>query len=103
MDKTKKRNILILSFVVLAIICVTLFIQNRNEKNASKEKAAKVAIQHIKKEENVDLVVTAVTIEKIARAGFITVRGHAKDNNQKTFYVVINKTQNYSVAHWGKS
>ncbi|OOZ85052.1 hypothetical protein BHL25_19435 [Bacillus cereus] len=97
----QKRNIII--SIIILIIIKGYTILTVQDKNATKEKAAKAAIQHIKKEENVDLVVTEVTIEKIARAGFITVRGHAQDNNQKTFYVVINKTQNYSVAHFGKT
>lgn len=103
MDNLKKKNIIILIILAIIVLITSYTISTIQDKNAMKEKSAKIAIQHIKKEENVDLAVTEITIEKMSRAGFITVKGHAKNNNQKTFYVVVNKTQNYSVAHFGKS
>ncbi|WP_026590698.1 hypothetical protein [Bacillus sp. UNC437CL72CviS29] len=102
MGDPKKKNIIIL--IIVAIIALTIgstakFIHDRN---TAKEKAAKVAIQHMKKEENIDFVVTDVKIEHLALAGFITVRGYDKNNKQKRLYVDINKIQNYIVASWGE-
>lgn len=102
MEKSKKKNIIIL--IIAAIIILTIgstaaFIHNRN---VSKDKAAEVAIQHMKKEENIDFVVTDVKIESLERKGFITVRGYNKNDKQKKLVVVVNKIQNYIVDYSGK-
>ncbi|WP_369680627.1 hypothetical protein [Bacillus sp. AFS023182] len=47
-------------------------------------------------------MVTDVKIEHLELAGFITVSGYDKNNKQQRHYVVINKTQNYIIDHWGK-
>ncbi|EOS8270765.1 TPA: hypothetical protein ACTZ3L_003650 [Bacillus cereus] len=101
MDKSKKKRfiiLIILAIIFLAIGCTASFIHNRN---ITKEKATEVAIQHMKKEENIDFVVTDVKIEHLARAGFITVLGFDKNNKQKKHYIVINQSQNYKVEYLG--
>ncbi|WIY58891.1 hypothetical protein [Bacillus arachidis] len=102
MDKLKKKNVIIL--IIVALITLTIgwtasFIHNRN---IIKEKATEVAIQHMKKEENIDFVVTDIKIEHLELEGFITVSGYDKKNKQQRHYVVINKIQNYIIDHWGK-
>ncbi|MBO1628499.1 hypothetical protein [Bacillus arachidis] len=102
MDKLKKKNVIIL--IIVALITLTIgwtasFIHNRN---IIKEKATEVAIQHMKKEENIDFVVTDIKIEHLELEGFITVTGYDKKNKQQRHYVVINKIQNYIIDHWGK-
>ncbi|MFJ8457261.1 hypothetical protein [Bacillus paramycoides] len=102
MGKSKKKNIIILiilASIVLIIGCTASFIHNRN---ITKEKATEVAIQHMKKEENIDFVVTDVKIEHLELAGFITVSGYDKKNKQERYHVMINKTQNYTIEFWGK-
>ncbi|WP_026593278.1 hypothetical protein [Bacillus sp. UNC437CL72CviS29] len=101
MDKLKKKNVIIL--IIVALITLTIgwtasFIHNGN---IIKEKATEVAIQHMKKEENIDFVVTDIKIEHLELEGFITVSGYDKKNKQQRHYVVINKIQNYEVAYWG--
>ncbi|PFD96757.1 hypothetical protein COE15_19035 [Bacillus cereus] len=98
MDKLKKKNIIILAIIVLAIGSTSLIIHNRN---TAKEKAAESAIQTMKKEKNIDFVVTDVKIEHLELEGFITVKGYDKNNKQQKFYVVVNKIQNYKVDYWG--
>ena len=78
MDNLKKKNIIILIILAIIVLITSYTISTIQDKNATKEKSAKIAIQHIKKEENVDLAVTEITIEKMSRASFITVKGHAK-------------------------
>ncbi|ADY20421.1 hypothetical protein P4U05_16645 [Bacillus paranthracis] len=102
MDKSKKKRfiiLIILAIIFLAIGCTASFIHNRN---ITKEKATEVAIQHMKKEENIDFVVTDVKIEHLELAGFITVSGYDKNNKQERYHVMINKTQNYTIEFWGK-
>ncbi|MBG9938230.1 MULTISPECIES: hypothetical protein [Bacillus] len=98
MDNLKKKNIIILAIIVLILGCTTSYIYDRN---ITKERASEVAIKTMKKEKNVDFAVTDVKIEHLARAGFITVLGFDKNNNQNKYYVVINKSQNYKVEYWG--
>nr|WP_026593249.1 hypothetical protein [Bacillus sp. UNC437CL72CviS29] len=92
----KKKNIIILALIVLITGYTISTIQDRN---TTKEKAAGVAKEHIKKEENIDFMVTDVKIEHLELAGFITVSGYDKNNKQQRHYVVINKTQNYIIDH----
>ncbi|MED0979462.1 hypothetical protein [Bacillus paramycoides] len=99
MTKTKKRNIIILTILILLITCTAYIIHNRN---STKEKAAEVAIETMKREKNIDFVVTNVKIQQLELAGFIRVRGYDKNNKQKKHYVVINKTQDYKVEYWGE-
>ncbi|PFD99891.1 hypothetical protein CN288_19235 [Bacillus sp. AFS023182] len=104
MIQSKQRNIIILiilAIIVLTIGCTAKFIHDRNIEKAAKEKATEVAIQHMKKEENIDFVVTDVKIHHLELEGFIKVSGYDKNNKQKKHYVVINKIQNYEVAYWG--
>ena len=101
MGNLQKKNIIILivlAIIVLTIGCTAKFMYDRN---AAKEKAAEVAIETMKKEKNVDFVVTDVKIQQLELAGFIRVRGYDKNNKQKKHYVVINKSQNYKVEYWG--
>ncbi|MEY8351671.1 hypothetical protein AALF16_26110 [Bacillus cereus] len=102
MIQSKKRNIIIL--IILAIITLTIGCTAKiiHNKNTAKEKATEVAIQHMKKEENIDFVVTDIKIEHLELAGFITVSGYDKKNKQERYHVMINKTQNYTIEFWGK-
>ncbi|MBG9841057.1 MULTISPECIES: hypothetical protein [Bacillus cereus group] len=97
----KKQNIFILLSVIIMILIIGYVAKFIHDQNAAKEKAAEVAIETMKKEKNVDFAVTDVKIEHLARAGFITVLGFDKNNNQNKYYVVINKSQNYKVEYWG--
>ncbi|MDA1584295.1 hypothetical protein PDK27_10875 [Bacillus cereus group sp. TH230-1LC] len=97
----KKQNIFILLSVIIMILIVGYIAKFSHDQNAAKEKAAEIAIQHMKKEENIDFVVTDVKIEHLARAGFITVLGFDKNNKQKKHYIVINQSQNYKVEYLG--
>ncbi|WP_349775663.1 hypothetical protein [Bacillus arachidis] len=69
MGKLRRGNIIILiilAIIILAIGCTSLIIHNRN---ITKEKAAKVSIEHMKKKKNIDFVVTDVKIEHLEREG----------------------------------
>ncbi|SDZ43443.1 MULTISPECIES: hypothetical protein [unclassified Bacillus (in: firmicutes)] len=102
MGNFKKKNIIfsiIIAIIILAIGCTSLIIHN---KNITKEKAAKVSIEHMKKEKNIDFVVTDVKIEHLEREGYITVSGYDKNNKPKKHYVVVNKIQNYEIAYSGE-
>ncbi|KFM95214.1 hypothetical protein DJ93_5781 [Bacillus clarus] len=70
-------------------------------KNITQDKASKVAINHMKTKENIDLIVTKVDILHGMREGFIEVEGYAKNDKKKKIHVTINKTQNYLVSGWG--
>lgn len=70
-------------------------------KNITQAKASKVAINHMKDKENIDLVVTKVEILHGVRDGFIDVEGYSKNDKKKVIRVTINKTQNYLVSGWG--
>ncbi|HHQ8915040.1 TPA: hypothetical protein ACSVZR_005439 [Bacillus cereus] len=98
----KKQNIFILLSVIIMILIVGYIAKFSHDQNAAKEKAAEVAIQHMKKEENIDFVVTDVKIEHLELAGFITVSGYDKNNKQERYHVMINKTQNYTIEFFGK-
>ena len=101
MIQSKKRNsilLIILVIIALTIGCTSLIIHNRN---ITKEKAAKVSIEYMKKKKNIDFVVTDVKIESLEREGAITVSGYDKNNKQKRYYVVVNKIQNYTVDYSG--
>ncbi|GAB6473827.1 hypothetical protein CN272_01720 [Bacillus anthracis] len=97
----KKQNIFILLSVIIMILIIGYVAKFIHDQNAAKEKAAEVAIETMKKEKNVDFVVTDVKIQQLELAGFIRVRGYDKNNEQKKHYVVINKSQNYKVEYWG--
>ncbi|EJQ37605.1 hypothetical protein IEE_05164 [Bacillus cereus BAG5X1-1] len=102
MNNLKKKNIIILivvAIITLTIECTANFIHDRN---ITKEKATEVAIETMKREKNIDFVVTDVKIQQLELAGFIRVRGYNKNNKPKKHYVVISKTQNYKVAYWGE-
>ncbi|PFM62539.1 hypothetical protein COJ48_18765 [Bacillus cereus] len=97
MNKPQKRNIIISIIIITGYTILTV-----QDKNATKEKATKVAIKHIKETENVDFVVTDVKIDtSFELGGSITVSGYDKNNKQNRFYVEINKIQNYKVKYWG--
>ncbi|MEY8351331.1 hypothetical protein AALF16_24295 [Bacillus cereus] len=100
MDKSKKKNIIIL--IIIAIITLTIgsTIKIMHDRNIEKEKAAKAAIQHIKTRENIDVIVTEVDIKSAFQGGFIEVRGYAKNDKKRKFYVTVSKKQNYSIMGW---
>ncbi|AXO91878.1 MULTISPECIES: hypothetical protein [Bacillus] len=97
----KKQNIFILLSVIIMILIISYIAKFMYDRNAAKEKAAEVAIETMKKEKNIDFVVTDVKIQQLELAGFIRVRGFDKNNKQNKYYVVINKSQNYKVEYWG--
>ncbi|USK98017.1 hypothetical protein [Bacillus tropicus] len=101
MIRNKKQNIFILISVIIMMLIIGYIAKFSHDQNAAKEKAAEVAIETMKKEKNVDFVVTDVKIQQLELAGFIRVRGYDKNNKQKKHYVVINKSQNYKVEYWG--
>ncbi|MHC2832231.1 hypothetical protein [Bacillus sp. F9_6S_D1_P_5] len=83
MDQSKKKRVIILiilAIIVLVLGCTTSYIHDRN---ITKEKATEVAIETMKKEKNIDFVVTNVKIQQLELAGFIRVRGYDKNNNKK--------------------
>ncbi|HHT7011648.1 hypothetical protein [Bacillus paranthracis] len=85
MDQSKKKRVIILiilAIIFLAIGCTTSFIYDRN---ITKEKAAEVAIQHIKTRENIDVIVTKVDMKPAFQGGFIEVRGYAKNDKKENF------------------
>lgn len=101
MDQSKKKRIIILiilAIIFLAIGCTTSFFHDRN---ITKERAATAAIEHIKKKENIDVIVTKVDIRSAISGGMIRVSGHVKDQKNRKFFVSISKRQNYSVVGWG--
>ncbi|ATI51529.1 hypothetical protein [Bacillus tropicus] len=98
---SKKQNIFILLSVIIMILIVGYIAKFMYDRNTVKEKASEVAIETMKKEKNIDFVVTDVKIQQLELAGFIRVRGYDKNNEQKKHYVVINKSQNYKVEYWG--
>ncbi|ENJ6135224.1 hypothetical protein C3496_11200 [Bacillus anthracis] len=100
MDQSKKKRVIILiilAIIFLAIGCTTSFIYDRN---ITKEKAAEVAIQHIKTRENIDVIVTKIDIKPTFQGGFIEVRGYAENDKKRKFYVTVSKKQNYSIMGW---
>ena len=97
----KKQNIFILLSVIIMILIISYIAKFMYDRNAAKEKAAEVAIETMKKEKNIDFVVTDVKIQQLELAGFIRGRGFDKNNKQNKYYVVINKSQNYKVEYWG--
>ncbi|MED1611216.1 hypothetical protein [Bacillus paranthracis] len=101
MGNLKKKNIIILIIVTIIALTIGCTAKSIHDRNITKEKAAEVAIQHIKKRENIDFVVTEVEIYQLELAGSIRVSGYDKNNKQKKHYVVINKIQNYKVSYWG--
>ncbi|KZD46023.1 hypothetical protein BW897_13020 [Bacillus cereus] len=98
MNKRKKVNIAIFTILLLIIGYVSYTMYN---KNITQDKASKVAINHMKDKENIDLVVTKVEILHGVRDGFIDVEGYSKNDKKKVIRVTINKTQNYLVSGWG--
>ncbi|AJG61571.1 MULTISPECIES: hypothetical protein [Bacillus] len=101
MGNLKKKNIIILIIVTIIALTIGCTAKSIHARNITKEKAAEVAIQHMKKRENIDFVVTEVEIYQLELAGSIRVSGYDKNNKQKKHYVVINKIQNYKVSYWG--
>ncbi|GAB6473811.1 hypothetical protein bcgnr5371_40760 [Bacillus cereus] len=101
MDNLKKKNIIILIIVTIIALTIGCTAKSIHDRNITKEKATEVAIQHMKKRENIDFVVTEVEIYQLELAGSIRVSGYDKNNIQKKHYVVINKIQNYKVSYWG--
>lgn len=97
----KKQNIFILLSVIIMILIISYIAKFMYDRNAAKEKATEVAIETMKKEKNIDFVVTDVKIQQLELAGFIRVRDFDKNNKQNKYYVVINKSQNYKVEYWG--
>ncbi|BCC45525.1 hypothetical protein BCJMU02_0834 [Bacillus cereus] len=91
-------NIAIFTILLLIIGYVSYTMYN---KNITQDKASKVAINHMKDKENIDLVVTKVEILHGVRDGFIDVEGYSKNDKKKVIRVTINKTQNYLVSGWG--
>ncbi|MED1268454.1 hypothetical protein P4U03_17915 [Bacillus mycoides] len=98
MNKRKKVNIAIFTILLLIIGYISYTMYN---KNITQDKASKVAINHMKDKENIDLVVTKVEILHGVRDGFIDVEGYSKNDKKKVIRVTINKTQNYLVSGWG--
>ncbi|ADY20212.1 hypothetical protein P4U05_16080 [Bacillus paranthracis] len=98
MNKKKIVNIAISTILLLIVgyISYTTY-----SKNITQDKASKVAINHMKEKENIDLVVTKVDILHGVRDGFIDVEGYSKNDKKKVIRVTINKTQNYLVSGWG--
>ncbi|AXO91879.1 MULTISPECIES: hypothetical protein [Bacillus] len=100
MDHSKKKRfiiLIILAIIFLAIGCTTSFIHDRN---ITKERAAKAAIQHIKTRENIDVIVTKIDTKPAFQGGFIEVRGYAENDKKRKFYVTVSKKQNYSIMGW---
>lgn len=100
MDQSKKKRfiiLIILAIIFLAIGCTTSFIHDRN---ITKERAAKAAIQHIKTRENIDVIVTKIDTKPAFQGGFIEVRGYAENDKKRKFYVTVSKKQNYSIMGW---
>ncbi|ENJ6139151.1 MULTISPECIES: hypothetical protein [Bacillus cereus group] len=102
MGKLKKKNIIILIIIAIITLTIGCTIKIMHDRNIQKEKAAKAAIEHMKKKENIDFVVTDIEIYHLELAGSITVSGYDKNDKQKRYYVDINKIQNYTVNSWGK-
>lgn len=98
----KKQNIFILLSVIIMILIIGYIAKFMYDRNTVKEKASEVAIKTMKKEKNVDFVVTDVKIEHLELAGFITVSGYDKNNKQERYHVMINKIQNYTIEFLGK-
>ncbi|MBJ8107135.1 MULTISPECIES: hypothetical protein [Bacillus cereus group] len=98
MNKKKRINIAVFT-ILLLIIGYTFY--TMYSKNITQDKASKVAINHMKDKENIDLVVTKVEILHGVREGFIDVEGYSKNDKKKAIRVTINKTQNYLVSGGG--
>ncbi|PFB69320.1 hypothetical protein [Bacillus cereus] len=98
MKKKNRVNIAIFT-ILLLIIGYTSYAMY--SKNITQDKALKVAINHMKDKENIDLVVTKVEILHGVRDGFIDVEGYSKNDKKKVIRATINKTQNYLVSGWG--
>lgn len=98
MNKKKRVNIAISTILLLIIGYVSYTMYS---KNITQDKASKVAINHMKDKENIDLVVTKVDILHGVREGFIDIEGYSKNDTKKKIRVTINKTQNYLVSGWG--
>ncbi|PFD99890.1 hypothetical protein CN288_19230 [Bacillus sp. AFS023182] len=97
---SKKRNIIILIILAITVLVVGYTISSIQNEKQTKEKAAEVAIQHIKKEEHVDVIVTEVEIMPALRGGLIEVTGHVKNDKERTFFVTINNNRDYLVMGW---
>ncbi|MEM5687304.1 hypothetical protein AAHB49_16425 [Bacillus cereus] len=98
MNKKNRVNIAIFTILLLIVgyISYTMY-----SKNITQDKASKVAINHMKDKENIDLVVTKAEILHGVREGFIDVEGYSKNDKKRKSSVTINKTQNYLVSGWG--
>ncbi|GMR64829.1 MULTISPECIES: hypothetical protein [Bacillus] len=101
MGNLKKKNIIILIIVTIIALTIGCTAKSIHDRNITKEKAAIAAIVHIKKKENIDVIVTKVDIRSAVSSGMIRVSGHVKDQKNRNFFVSISKRQNYSVVGWG--
>ncbi|WP_263704868.1 hypothetical protein [Bacillus thuringiensis] len=98
----KKQNIFILLSVIIMILIVGYIAKFVYDRNITKEKATIAATEHMKKEENIDFMVTDIKVYHLELAGSIQVTGYDKNDKQKRYYVDINKIKNYKVTTWGK-
>ncbi|MGG2933744.1 hypothetical protein ABEO66_06115 [Bacillus pacificus] len=98
MRELKKKNIIILIMITIITLTIGCTLKVMHDRNVEKEKAAKAAIKHIKKQENIDVIVTKVDIRSAVSGGMIRVSGHVKDQKNRKFFVSISKRQNYSVV-----
>ncbi|ADY20417.1 hypothetical protein [Bacillus paranthracis] len=85
MNTVKKRKFLILFFTAIIVVTISYIASSIHDRNITKEKAAEVAIQHIKTRENIDVIVTKVDMKPAFQGGFIEVRGYAKNDKKENF------------------
>ncbi|ADY20418.1 hypothetical protein P4U05_16660 [Bacillus paranthracis] len=102
MGNLKKKNIIILIIVTIIALTIGCTAKSIHDRNITKEKATIAATEHMKKEENIDFMVTDIKVYHLELAGSIKVTGYDKNDKQKRYYVDINKIQNYKVKTWGK-
>lgn len=98
MRELKKKNIIILIMITIITLTIGCTLKVMHDRNVEKEKAATAAIEHIKKKDNIDVIVTKVDIRPAVSGGMIRVSGHVKDQKNRKFFVSISKRQNYSVV-----
>ncbi|USK98016.1 hypothetical protein [Bacillus tropicus] len=101
MRELKKKNIIILIMITIITLTIGCTLKVMHDRNVEKEKAAIAATEHMKKKENIDVIVTKVDIRPAVSGGMIRVSGHVKDQKNRKFFVSISKRQNYSVVGWG--
>ncbi|ADY20412.1 hypothetical protein P4U05_16690 [Bacillus paranthracis] len=101
MRELKKKNIIILIMITIITLTIGCTLKVMHDRNVENEKATIAAIEHIKKKENIDVIVTKVDIRPAVSGGMIRVSGHVKDQKNRKFFVSISKRQNYSIVGWG--